>query len=564
MKKSIRKILAVAGILCLAFCVCTLVACNTENEVETTAADTTEAPAEVTTTETTTTEEITETDTVTTTEATTDATTDGETTADETTSEETTEQATTEPETTVSLPEDKPTDPAIITFCETPLNEKFIKVNNAAAYEIVNDSEKGAVLKLTTKTATKNADPNVQINYASYMQLAGLEPISPTKAQYAILLVKLEGVSSANCSVTTFAKIDGKSKNVKADLTYDTSKSDWQYVMVPAFTDNGDGSLTAIKFEFIEKVSKVGEAVYLKSITFVDSKEAAIDIMGDSLLNIGTATVVIPGLTKEYTFLHVTDTHVSSFSDADKAGWTQTRIDYNTARRNAFMANGIYAEERFPLFFNYANQIGVDGMFLTGDLIDFPSEKNVSTLYANASSISGKPIFNLGNHDWNYSDDYMTPNAVATYKPLFTELCGGDTDLSVVEYDEFIIAAVDNSGDVVTDATVAKFFKLYEKNKPIILLLHVPLHADTLAPDVKAAWGGRNITMGIGAMGNDWQSVRDFYTSVCLSEDSPVVAVFAGHVHFNHEDSFPNGVKQYVTSAGYFGDCRLVTIKGAD
>lgn len=535
MKKSIRKILAIACILCLVLCVCALVSCNKGGEVETTASNT-DAPTEAPTTE-------------------------APTETESSTEEPTTEEVTTEGET---LPTDKPTDPSNITFCDTPLNQKFIKVSNAASYEVVNDAEKGTVLKLTATSASKTADPNVQVNYAAYMELAGLTSISPEKAQYALVLVKLEGVSGAALNFTTYAKVDGKSQNIKATAAYDTNNSGWQYVMIPVFEGGADGSLTAVRFDFVDKASKAGEAVYLKSITFVESRDAAILAMGEDLLNIGTATVVIPGLTKEYTFLHVTDTHMSSFSEEDLASWTPSRVTYNTNRRNAFVANGIFAEERFPVFFNYANKIGADGMFLTGDLIDFPSEKNISTLYSNAASISGKPIFNLGNHDWNYSDDYMTSNAVATYKPLFTELCGGDTDLSVVEYDEFIIAAVDNSADVVTDATVAKFFALYEKNKPIILLVHVPLHADTLAPDVKAAWGGRNITMGIGAMGNDWQSVRDFYTSVCLDEDSPVVAVFAGHVHFNHEDAFPNGVMQYVTSAGYFGDCRVVTIKGTD
>lgn len=538
MKKSIRKILAIACVLCLAFCVCALVACNKGGEDETTAGNT-EAPSESVTTE----------------EITTEGTTETETQS----AEQTTELVTTE-----GLPEDKPTDPANVTFCDSPLNGNFIKVSNAASYEVVNDEEKGTVLKLTATSKNKNADPNIQINYTSYMELAGLEPISPTNAKYALVLVKLEGVSGSALNFTTYAQVGGKSQNAKVDANYDINNNGWQYVMVPVFEDAADGSLTAIRFDFIDKASKAGEVVYLKSITFVDSREAAISTMGEELLNIGTATVVIPGLTKEYTFLHVTDTHSSAYSDEDIASWDATRVNYNAARRNAFMANGIYAEERLPLFFNYANKIGADGMFLTGDLIDFPSSKNVALLYENASSLTGKAIFNLGNHDWNYSDDYMTGNSVAVNKPLFSELCGGDTDIAVIEYDEFIIAAVDNSGDVVTDATVAKFFDLYEKNKPIILLLHVPLHVDTLTADVKAAWGGRDITMGIGAMGSDWGSVQEFYTSVCLSEDTPVVAVFAGHVHFNHEDTFPNGVKQYVTSAGYFGDCRLVTIKGAD
>ena len=180
------------------------------------------------------------------------------------------------------------------------------------------------------------------------------------------------------------------------------------------------------------------------------------------------------------------------------------------------------------------------------------------------SRFNGKSIFCLGNHDWNYSDDYMTGNSVVTNRPLFNDLTSGDPYFSYVEYDGFIVAAIDNSSDVVTQETVDKFFALYEKNKPIILLLHVPLHAETLAPDVKKVWGGRNITMGIGAMGSDWGSVQQLYTSVCLDEDTPVVAVFAGHVHFNHEDTFPNGVPQYITSTGYTGDLRVVTVKGTN
>jgi hypothetical protein len=156
----------------------------------------------------------------------------------------------------------------------------------------------------------------------------------------------------------------------------------------------------------------------------------------------------------------------------------------------------------------------------------------------------------------------MTGNSVTVNRPLFNDLTNGDPYFSYEEYDGFIVAAIDNSSDVVTDDTVNKFLSLYEKNKPIILLLHVPFHADTLAPDVMKTWGGRNITMGPGALGSDWGSVIRLYNAVCVAEDTPVVAVFTGHVHFNHEDVFPNGVPQYVTSTGYTGDCRVVTIKG--
>ena len=533
MKRSIRKILILMGVMCVVFGLCMLVACNSDS-----------------TTDETTGEAIVET------EITTEA---------ETESEEATTEAMTEVEETtkekVTLPEGSPTDAKVITFCDMEQNAAILSTSNAASYEVVNDGENGSVLKLSVTSTKRNAVPYLKIEYANYMKIAGLDPAAWTDCAYALLQVKLDGVSNTAVNVMATGRVDNASKNVTATANYNKLVSDWQYVLIP-FETEGDGMLMSLRFDFADTPKNVGETVYLKSITFFDNKLEAIETMGLDLIKAGEATVVIPGLTKEYKFLHITDTHVSAYSDEEIKSWSATRLNNNVARRAAFVADGLYAEERFPMFFDYADKIGADGMFLTGDLIDFPSEKNVSMLYSNASSINGKAIFCLGNHDWNYSDDYMTGNSYALYKPLFSELCGGDPDIAVVEYDEFIVAAIDNSADMVTQETVDKFFKLYEKNKPIILLLHVPLNADTLAPDVMAAWGGRNITMGIGAMGEGWQSVRDFYTSVCLDENTPVVAVFAGHVHFNHVDTFPNGVTQYVTSAGYFGDCRVVTVKG--
>lgn len=485
------------------------------------------------------------------TDAPTDGVTDGET---ETPTEEVTEA--------VTLPADKPVNPAELTFCDTPLNETFIQPNSSAEFSIVQDTEKGSVLKLTVADSKRIGDPYVKIDYAAYMQAAGLEPVAWNDCAVAVVLLKLDGVSSNLLEMTAYNKSTGKSKNVKGTAYYKTGNADWQYVMVPLVTDAYDGTLTDLRLDFIATPKAAGETVYVKSITFMKDKLAAMQMMGAKLLHPSTATVEIPGLKDEFTFLHITDSHVSAFSDKDKASWTATRLQYNTARRNSFMADGLFAEERFPLLFDYANEIEADGLFLTGDLIDFPSEKNIAMLYENVNRFKGKSIFCLGNHDWNYSDDYMTGNSVTTNRPLFNDLTNGDPYLSYEEYDDFLIVAVDNSSDVVTQETVDKFLALYEKNKPIILLLHVPLHADTLEPDVRKAWGNRNITMGPGAMGSDWGTVIQFYNAVAVDENSPVVAVFSGHVHFNHEDVLPNGVPQYVTSTGYTGDCRVVTVKG--
>ena len=541
MKNKLSRALLLVGVLTLLVCMGLLCACDGGQTPDETPAPTdrvTDAPTEAPT------DPDTEAPTETPTEGSTEAPT----------------EAPTEPAET--LPEDKPTDPSVLTFCDTPLNATFLEVNSAAEFAVVQDGEQGSVLKLTVADSKRIADPYIKIDYAAYMAACGLESMTWNDCGVALVLMKVESATNTKLEMAAYNKSGEKSKTVRTEGSFKKSESGWQYVLLPLVTEAYDGTLTELRFDFLDKPAAPGETVYVKSITFLKSKTEALQLMGTELLTPSTATVVIPGLTGEFKFLHVTDTHVSAFSDADQKKWTATRIQYNTARRNSFMADGLFAEERFPLLFDYADEIGADGMFLTGDLIDFPSEKNIALLYENINRVKAKSIFCLGNHDWNYADDYMTGNAVTVNRPLFNDLTGGDPYFSYAEYDEFIVAAIDNSSDVVTQETVDKFLSLYEKNKPIILLLHVPFHVDTLAPDVKKAWGNRNITMGPGAMGSDWGSVQQLYNAVCVAEDTPVVAVFTGHVHFNHEDVFPNGVPQYVTSTGYTGDCRVVTVKG--
>lgn len=480
---------------------------------------------------------------------------------------ETSEPTTSEPETEAPdepVPEEAPDNNRVLTFFDTPKNEELF-TNKQTALEIVADETGAPVLKLSTSGSGNFRDPYAKLNYAAYMDYAGLSPMAWNDCAYAVVSLKVENVKNTKFEIVVYASDGDKTVQSRGTASYSKTSTDWQTVLVPIVELQRDGvTVEDVRIDFVDSAGGEGETVYIRSISFTSDKMEAFELTGKQLIKPQYATVTIPGLTEEYKFLHITDTHVSAFSEEDRKAWTTTRYNYNVARRNSFAAEGLLAEERFPALFDYADEIGANGMFLTGDLIDFPSEKNIALLYENATRTQAKPIFCLGNHDWNFADDYMTQNAVLTYMPRFAELTGGDPQISVAEYDAFIVAAIDNSSDVVTDATVQKFLALYEKNKPIILLLHVPLHADTLAPDVKKAWGGRNITMGPGAMGSDWGSVQQFYNAVCVAEDTPVVAVFAGHVHFNHEDVFPNGVPQYITSTGYTGDCRVVTVKGEE
>ena len=80
---------------------------------------------------------------------------------------------------------------------------------------------------------------------------------------------------------------------------------------------------------------------------------------------------------------------------------------------------------------------------------------------------------------------------------------------------------------------------LKKQPKPVILCVHDPLSAQTLVQPIKQAWGS-NVTTKI----NTDPVEREVY-----SEGSKVAAVFAGHIHFFHNDITDGGIPQIVVSS---------------
>lgn len=271
------------------------------------------------------------------------------------------------------------------------------------------------------------------------------------------------------------------------------------------------------------------------------------------------STVEVAGLTGTYTFLHITDMHVCAWQDVSPERREACRI-----REEHFSGEGMTSRERMPHLFAYGEAIRADRMLLTGDMIDFPSPSGVATLKDCIRSCGVPSVYAVGNHDWSYADDYISPYARAHYLPQLEDISGGCTDFHYEEVGELIVAAMDNALDRVSDRAMEGFSAVCRMGKPIILIMHIPLTMDSLHGPTAAMWG-RDICMGPGGVGYDREgeeNVRRLYRMVAL-EPSPVVAVVAGHIHFGHEDTLPNGVPQLVTElAARNGACRVITVKG--
>ena len=272
-------------------------------------------------------------------------------------------------------------------------------------------------------------------------------------------------------------------------------------------------------------------------------------------------TVSVRGLISPRTILQITDLHACAVSDAEAAGMPAARLEYIRARQGLFSGGRPYpAEAALPVLIDYASEINADLVLLTGDILDFPSETNLALLEGELARCPVPTLYITGNHDWSFADNYHTKSAIETYLPRMDALSGGNHSIACLEEEDLIICAVDNDQDYISADTVDAYLAIARRaraeGKALVLAMHIPLKVDTLVEDTVKVWR-RDLCIGKDAMGAwDAHTLRFWHEITEDVANAPDV-VITGHLHFSHEDVFPNGVPQYVTDIASDGLCRV-------
>ena len=274
--------------------------------------------------------------------------------------------------------------------------------------------------------------------------------------------------------------------------------------------------------------------------------------------------VPVKGLKKDFKILHFTDLHACALDEEEKAAMEPVRRDYIPPRQGLFGGGRPYpSEAALPALLRYGEEIAADLILMTGDIIDFPSEANLELLKSCIEGCSVPVLYITGNHDWSFADDYHTENAEKAYLTRVDAISGCVDHAAVYECDTVLVCAVDSGLDRIRPETLNAYLsaarRAREAGKALILALHVPVHAETLVEDTVRVWR-QELTIGEGAFGNDDPSTMAFYNAVAVESEFAPDIVIAGHVHFDHEDVFPNGTPQYITDIACDGHCRVLTL----
>lgn len=271
--------------------------------------------------------------------------------------------------------------------------------------------------------------------------------------------------------------------------------------------------------------------------------------------------IYVKGLKHSYTLFHLTDLHMGELSRQETKGMTPKRHSYALQRQEFFAKEGFHSAERLDSFMSMAEGLDADLVVMSGDMLDFPSDANVSLLKKAISQCAVPTLYVVGNHDWSFADDYHTRYACALHLPKFESISGQGVDIHWVEYEDLLVVAVNNSCDYVTEEVTQTFLQLCELGKPILLTLHVPLYEESIVTICKERWQGRVLLMGGGGISGDLPATKAFYEAVALNPHTPVVAVLTGHLHFQRYSTLPSGVPQYITDKAYTGGCLVLDLK---
>jgi len=257
--------------------------------------------------------------------------------------------------------------------------------------------------------------------------------------------------------------------------------------------------------------------------------------------------VLILPVEKPLKILHITDLHLLFCGEGEEGmrSLSESRKDYFPRSEEVLTElKEVFGEE------------SPDFLILTGDMVDFPSQKNLEELESLVEAAGCPFLWVPGNHDWSLPEEYQSEAQYKRYMPLFDRFDGGNPDFQVKRIGGIRFIGVDNSRDRVGEDTLKAMEKelALPGREPTIVCTHVPFYAETLIEDVLRVWKEPIV---IGHEGSD-KTTKKF----CRLVAQKAAAVITGHIHFEHTDLLPgDSCLQLTTALAAEGHIRRILIE---
>ena len=263
------------------------------------------------------------------------------------------------------------------------------------------------------------------------------------------------------------------------------------------------------------------------------------------------------GLSEPMDIMFIADTHISLCDERD--GDLKDKAE----ARYAMFHNpdGVGADKVFASEMEFVKKQDPDLLILGGDIVDSAMYASIDYVKEELDKTGVPYAYGMGNHDFEYGDEYYTDKAYSEYLPRLSEVSRTADGFQVIRYYDFSVLVVDDDNNQVTQGALDALKELVSEGKPIILCMHVPIEpneeysAHLMQKSIKE-WGsyddGRSRVL-LGDHGCIPNDVTREFIDIVKDEDSNVKIVLAGHVHFQDESKLTDSLTQAVTGAGFEG-----------
>lgn len=233
--------------------------------------------------------------------------------------------------------------------------------------------------------------------------------------------------------------------------------------------------------------------------------------------------------------------------------------DFMNARIAEFSIGGVSAQKRWEKLPGLINKTDADYVAFIGDMADFNSKATTDALREGFSKLDKPFMYLRSDHDfegyWQENSDYAT---------LFSrqaEVCDFD-EVYVEELDEVVLVGINMSQNNISQTAFESFKSTLSIGKPVIVFTHVPFaqnEGDELKNFSEKVRDGRRLYWGSGAI--EPSELTQRFMDIIYLEDSPVVAVFAAHLHDSTEVNVSSNAIEHIFAPCYMGNIGIVTIE---
>ncbi|MBR2339911.1 MAG: metallophosphoesterase [Clostridia bacterium] len=251
---------------------------------------------------------------------------------------------------------------------------------------------------------------------------------------------------------------------------------------------------------------------------------------------------------KRKVIYHISDCHISEYDDEStdvEIFKAKRESEYWLSLRSQFTREHnqpICRCHDLPALDNLDRLLAVasdgDAVILTGDIMDYVSQPNVRILKNRLSALTAPYLYVRGNHEPLSDMQGISEDFIERIKRPF----------QAIELDGIILVGIDNADRVIDESVIPSLKRIFDKNKPVIVAMHVPIMTDSN----EHLLSGENEYFRLNH--SNAPASTDKFISLLRENAENTVAVLAGHLHAPFIGNFFGESVQIICSQGISGN----------